>query len=48
MLPDLDKQTSAAMGVQMETLKEGDGVSFPEKGQKVGRLCTVTRVPKIP
>ena len=25
------------MGVQIETLKPGDGVTFPEKGQKVGR-----------
>lgn len=23
------------MGVQMETMKEGDGVTFPQKGQKV-------------
>ena len=23
------------MGVQIETMKEGDGVTFPQKGQKV-------------
>ena len=23
------------MGVKMETMKEGDGVTYPEKGQKV-------------
>ena len=26
------------MGVQIETMKEGDGVTFPQKGQKVS--CT--------
>ena len=27
------------MGVQMETLTEGDGVTYPQKGQKVVKLC---------
>ena len=25
------------MGVQIETLKDGDNATFPQKGQKVGR-----------
>ena len=34
--------TAAAMGVDIETMKEGDGATFPAKGQKVTCHYTLT------
>ena len=32
-----------AMGVQIETIKAGDGATFPQKGQKVSKVHKVNK-----